>query len=232
MRFLNKYTSYQKITSFLKYVPTRILKFKRPKWKRLQLILKQKSNFKNAFVNNSVTKLAFKNWEKSKTYYKDGLLLKNSFYSFYNNTITTTYYKKLVKRTTDLRFTSLFFKVFIKPLFFIDVLLWKTNFCSSSYEVRQLLNSKQILVNNKVIQSNYLVKKGDVIIFAPSFKIKKLSFEKASAFELFSLFFEIDYYTNTIIILKDFNLLSSSDFESVMFDSVQLKMFIDYIKTK
>jgi len=232
MRFLNKYTSYQKINSFIKYAPTRILKFKRPKWKKLQLILKQKINLKTAFVNNSVTRLPFKNWVKNKTYYKDGLLLKNSFYSFYNNSITTTYYKKLVKKTRDLRFTSLFFKVFLKPLFFIDVLLWKTNFFSSIYEVRQLINSKQILVNNKTIQSNYLVKKGDVVLFSPYVVIKKLTFEKSGIFELFSLFFEIDYYTNTIIILKDFSLLSPSDFESIMFDSVQLKMFIDYIKTK
>ena len=232
MRFLNKYTSYQKINSFLKYAPTRVLQFKRPKWKKLQLILKQKINFKTSFVNNSVTRLPFKNWEKNKTYYRDGLLLKNSFYSFYNNSITTTYYKKLIKKTRDLRFSSLFFKVFLKPLFFIDVLLWKTNFCSSIYEVRQLLNSKQILVNNKTIQSNYIVKKGDIVAFSPSCIIKKLTFEKLAIFELFSLFFEIDYYTNTIIILKDFSLLSPSDFKSVMFDSVQLKMFIDYIKTK
>ena len=86
-------------------------------------------------------------------------------------------------------------------------------FCSSIYEVRQLLNSKQILVNNKTIQSNYVVKKGDVVSFSPHVVIKKLTFEKLAIFELFSL-------------------LSPSDFESVMFDSVQLKMFIDYIKTK
>jgi len=232
MRFLNKYNSYQKINSFVKYVPNRILKFRRPKWKKLQLIIKQKINFKTAFVNNSVIKLSLKNWEKNKTYYKDGVLLKNSFYSFYDNAITTTYYKKLINKTKQFCFTSLFFKVFFKPLFFIDILLWKTNFCSSTYEVRQLLNSKQILVNTKIIQSNYVVKKGDVIIIKPSYIIKHLAFEKSYMLELFSLFFEIDYYTNTIIVLKDFTTLSSSDFNSVMFDTVQLKMFIDYIKTK
>jgi ribosomal protein S4 len=232
MRFLNKYTSYQKITSFLKYTPNRVLKFKRPKWKKIQFILKQKVNLKTAFINNSITKLSIKSWEKNKNYYKEGLLLKNSFYSFYNNVITTTYYKKLIKKANNLRFNSLFFKVFLKPLFFIDILLWKTKFCSSSYEVRQLLNSNKILVNNKVVKSNFVVKKGDLITFKPSFIVNKLSFEKSPTFELFSLFFEIDYYTNTIVILKDFTSFSDLDFESVMFDSVQLKMFIDYIKTK
>lgn len=232
MRFLNKYTSYQKVTSFLKYVPNRVLQFKRPKWKKLQLIIKQKNNPKNGFVNNSVTKISLKSWEKTKNYYKDGLLLKNSFYSFYNNAISTTYYKKLVKKNKDLRFTSLFFKVFLKPLFLIDILLWKLRIFNSSYEVRQFINYKQILVNNKVIKNNYFVKKGDIITFDPSFGSKKVSFEKSEILELFSLFFEIDYYTNTIIVLKDYTLLSALDFESIMFDSVQLKMFIDYIKTK
>ena len=231
MRFLNKYKSYPKVTSFIKYAPMRILRFKRPKWKKIQLILKQKSNFKTVFINNSISKLPFKNWEKSKTYYKEGLLLKNSFYAFYNNVITTTYFKKLLKKTTNLSFKSLFFKVFLKPLFFIDVLLWKTRFCNSSYEVRQLLNSKQILVNGKTIQSNYVVKRGDIIILKSSF-IKKPSANKVVTLELFSLFFEIDYYTNTIIILKDFTVLDSSDFDSIMFDNIQLKIFIDYIRTK
>jgi hypothetical protein len=232
MRFLNKYTPYQNITSFFKYVPTRILRFKRPKWKKIQLVLKQKSNLKTAFVNNIVLKASFKNWEKNKSYYKDGLMLKKSFYSFYNNSITTTYYKKLIKKNTDLRFTSFFFKIFLKPLFFIDILLWKINFCNSSYEGRQLLNYKQIYVNSKVIQSNYLLKKGDIITVNPKFLTGKLKFENSVLFELFSLFFEIDYYTKTVIIIKDFSALSSSDFVSLISDSIQLKLFVDYIKTK
>ena len=232
MRFLNKYSSYIKINSFLKNCPKRLLKFKRTKWKKLQNILNKKFYLKQLYNNNSVSKTSYKTWSKINLNYKEGLMLKKSLYLFYNNSVTTSFYKKLVFKRKNLTFNSSFFFLVLKPLFRIDILLWKLNFCFSTSQAQQFINSKLILINNKTIKSNCFVKMGDIITFNDNLIDLKLAFNKYIFFELFNAFFEIDYFTNTIIVIKDWNFVSFNSFNNFSSENFNLKIFLDYIRTK
>jgi hypothetical protein len=66
------------------------------------------------------------------------------------------------------------------------------------------------LLNNTFLTSIAFLKKGDIIQLP---KKAKLSFNTSSSKSLlFHTFLELDYYTNTIIILKDLTSLNQKDF--------------------
>ena len=64
MRFLNKYKNSSNTLAFFKQSSLRILNFKRPKWKKIQTILKTKINLSSLFINNFISKSNYKSWEK------------------------------------------------------------------------------------------------------------------------------------------------------------------------
>ncbi len=241
MVFLSQYKKYTGISSFIRYCPKRILAFKRPKWQKTQRLLSKTgtpiklntfspsgvvSFNDNALVHNS----EIKSWKRIKTSYAEGLAFKTSLGLYYNSALTTCFFKRFLLSRKFLTTIQLFSHTFFKPLFTVEILLWKLGFFESVAKVRQVIYSGNLQVNTRVISTNCVLAKGDVLtlVNTPSlaFCLKK------KEFELFSLFFEVDYYTNSVVVLKHFTALSRSDFRSVAFDPVKLKLLIDYIKTK
>lgn len=227
MRKIAKYKSYIKLLSFSKnQFPERILKFKRPKWKKLQNILK-KSYFPK-FYNQIVLKKDYKRWEKIKSSYKDGLLLKNKINTFFDNNISLHYFNvNLKKNKIKFLFKNFILYCLIKPLFRIDFFLAKLKICNSSFESRQLINEKNVLINGKIINSCVYLNRGDVI----TLKIDK-RLRNYSSVLLLNSFCEIDYYNQNIFILKSFFQLDVDDFILILSENFNLKTFIDYIKNK
>jgi hypothetical protein len=245
MAFKKTYKTYSKLNTFIFIAPySKILKFKRTKWQRLQKnihrILKRKSVLRKVkkvkketsnfitlvkFPNNLYIYSSFKD-KRIKSFYKKSIELKNTLYMYFNNKVSTRYYKKLLKtQITDRK--KLFFELLIKPFFFLEVLLLKVGFFKTILEIKQAIIYGKILLNNKLANINVEVKEGDII----SIMNTNLMLNKNIPTCLFSLI-EVDYYTNTIIILKNYTDLTP-DIISILFpEIINLGLFIDFIKSK
>lgn len=228
MQHLTKYKNFNKLTYFHKSLPRRrILKFKRPKWKKLQFKVTKFTKRKKLF-NVQIVKAAFKRWEKKKNYFREGLKLKRDTFLFYNKRFSLKYYKKKFVSLRNDTFSPI--KLFISPFYRIDILLWKLGFFQSSLEVNQAINQRNIIINFKKIKTNVFLKQGDIIIF----KTKgKLNYNKLTK-EVYFLhsFLEIDLYTNTIVVLKNVLDLTQTELSLLLKESIPLRYLIHYLKIK
>jgi ribosomal 50S subunit-recycling heat shock protein len=232
MRYCNKYKSYTKTNLFLKKSSLRVLNFNRPKWKKLQSIISSKKLSLTSFNDTSICKVNYKIWDKIKNHYKDGLYIKNSIYKLFDNSFSTRYYKKKLLNKNLFFLKNIILNSIIKPNFRLDILLWKLNFFKSPYESKQAIQTGHIFVNNKIQFQNSFVKKGDIISFKLNSNGTNVNFLNKFEPDLLFSFTEIDYYSSTIIILKDYYNLSNEDFSLLITESINFKKFVDYIKSK
>jgi len=198
MRIFKKYKSWSKIST--NFFPLRILKFKKTKWKKIKKIfLKTKKN--SVFIDHTTQVLQTKTWDRIKNYYKNKLRSNLTLKQRYDcNLMNYIHYHCNEKKY--------FLKNYIKNEYRIDVLLCNLNFFSSIYHARQHIKNNWDLINDRVNFSEHSVlMKGDVIQLLyikkslPSIIKKELKFS----------FLEVDYYTNTVIILKNINEINYQD---------------------
>jgi ribosomal protein S4 len=204
MRKQKRYKIYTSININLKKFPLKILSFNRPKWTKLKKVC---SNFNRKFrlLNLLVIKNSFKIWSRVKNHHK---------------LVTTN--RKLLSCTFDgsIKVSKIFSKkektinCFLKFYFRLDFLLSSLKFFSTSYQAREFINNNKILVNKKFVKSNYFLKRGDLVEFN-DFYLKTISFKnvlkKFSSDVRLNTFLEVDYYTKSFIILKDFDSFSKDD---------------------
>ena len=128
---------------------------------------------------------------------------------------------------------EIFLHGFLRHEFRTDILLWRLNFFSSSFSARQSINEGEIRLNNKIFLSNKILKKGDLISFESykedsSFCLSSI-LNKIYSNPRFCSFVEVDFYTKTIIIIKDLEELTQDDFNFLVNEYFDLKKFRDYI---
>ena len=75
MRFIKKYKALATLQTFLKVVPKRLLKFKRPKWLKLKKNLLGSQVAKISFSKFTISKVNFKYWSKVTLNFKKGINL-------------------------------------------------------------------------------------------------------------------------------------------------------------
>lgn len=234
MRFLNKYKIHEHFASSEIKLPTRVLMFKRPKWKKIQRKFKKgikKFFWKNRcrirrrrkFANHIITHVSGK--FNVKRFFKTKQQTKKYISSLFEHTIN---FRK--KNNYKDRLSSVSSYI-IKPYYRVDLLLWYLKFFPSSVEAKIFINGRNVLVNDRVIASNYELRKGDVITLnyfnitpeiteRNEFYYIKRKFKKSSSF---FPFLEVDYYTNKIIVLKNWNELSVSELALTIPRSKKLK---------
>ncbi len=230
MRLQKRYKKFSKLTHIFKTFPKKILKFHRTKWKKIkELALKSKTN-----LWNTKTTLMTKKWSTYKLKYSRGVEVKTFFDCLLDKAFSTLFLKKLknLNKKQDKNLDNVIY--FLKPQYKIDMFLWHLNFFSSSYQARQVIKNKKITVNGKKIHPNYFLKKGDIIFFDSLFYHKECIFSfllnKTLNNTKILSFIEIDYYTNTAIILKNYDELTEKNivlYESQYFDVIKLKSFIE-----
>lgn len=235
MLLKKNYKKYLKLTNFFFILPFfRILKFKRPKWKFLQILLKK--NFfwklikkrrrfkkKNKFFNSSKLYVSIKN-NKKKFFYKNSINVKNNFFLYFNNAITIKNFKNLLNKQIFDR-KKIVQNLLLKPFFKIEILLWKLNIFKTVTEAQQALLYKIIKINNKFAIQNSFLKKGDIITIN-----KKISLINNNLPIFLQNFIEIDYYTNSIIILTDYTNYNKEIVSLFFPEIINLGFFIDFIK--
>jgi ribosomal protein S4 len=226
MRLISKYKIYTILHKKFKKFPLRLFKFKRPKWLKIQKLLKDsKSKFKNKKVNIPsnllLVKNSFKYWESIKKYYKNNLLLRHSFSNLFNNKINYKQIKKNLKFAHSKK--EVLDELLLKLEFRLDLFLWNTKFFSSSYQSSQKIKSGLVSINGIRVYSNIFLRKGDIISFdLPNFELKNI-LNKFSFDSRYLPFIEIDYYTNTIIILKSYDEISYSETYLISNEYVNVK---------
>nr|NP_038166.1 ribosomal protein S4 [Synura synuroidea]AAF36932.1 ribosomal protein S4 [Synura synuroidea] len=183
MRKFKKFKFFSKIN--LNSFYTKILKFKRTKWKIAQNYIK-KNKLKNVLLNYRYNLVRVKSWFRLKASYKDNLLNKNKIQG---------------KFDFKLKIDKPILKDFLLTLLRLDVLLCRLRFFSSIYESKNFILNGNVYINNKCCYNNkQILRAGFIITF--NNKYNQTLFNKFITKEIYFSFVEIDYYTKTIIIIK------------------------------
>lgn len=222
MRFQNKYKKFFHLTLIFREFPKKILKFHQTKWKKIQQLNKNVTSKKIWSINKSVISTKF--WLNNRQKYQIGLSAKRYFDCLFDQAFSIVFFKNLKNLNKKANLIIEQCTYLIRPEFRIDNFLWRFNFFSTRYEARNFINLKKIKVNGKVSHPNYFLKKGDIIFFDydnfffdknyRNFLSKKINNNS------FATFIEIDYYTNTIVMLKNYHELTEND----------IFFFVDYFQ--
>lgn len=224
MRFLNKYKLHQNLSASSKKLPLRIQKFNRPKW---NLVKKKFTGFRRKnFLNIFIKNISVRSVGRLKRYHKTKLQLKWYLLSLFDNSVLIKSFKN-VKLRKDL--ISLYF---VKPLYRVDILIWYLNYFASSFEAKQCINSKIILINGKSVKSNYHLKKGDIISFKKFENFKQINnmlkiSQKYLDNNMYFSFLEVDYYSNIIIVIKNFDEIMEEDLQLLVEKNVNIKHLLN-----
>jgi len=186
--------------------------------------IKNKEPFKayTSFRNLKI-RCPIKNWTRNALYYKNSLLLQKYFRLLYDSNIAYKKLKRIVFTKKKIKTIENVFRTLFSLEFRLDVLLWKLRFFKSTFEARIYLNAKSIQVNSKYVRGNYTLKKGDIITFESDLHLIENLIRLKKNF-LLKNWVEIDYYSNTIIILQSSN---GVDLNNSMF---QLRKYFDVFK--
>lgn len=235
MRLRSKYKGYNQLAQVPERFALRILKFKNTKWKKIQTILSKSLKNKKSFNENLSMKVPYKMWEKINNYYKDGNKLKNLVFNLYDKAVSPSYFRSVFKtQSQSSKIKNMYLNLMIKPEFRLDILLWKLNFFKSSYHSRQAINENKITVNNKFVLGNFFLSKGDVVSFEKDFDVNLFNLQKNqndnSLGDTVFSFVEIDYYSNSIVVVKDLKELTVDDFYLLIHESYNLLKIKDYIR--
>lgn len=233
MRLSSKYRIFKKSNNNLKKFPLRILKFNRPKWKIIQKrLISWRSVRPKFFKHLQIARKSLYFYERIKRSHKVRLILKNNFYKTLDNSVNKSFFKKQLFIDKQKKTKKAFLSNFILPQFRIDILLCNLNLFLTSYQVRQSLNNKEIQVNGRCVSGNYFLKKFDIISIkkiTPSTLIPfKTIFLNQSKNQYFSSFVEIDPYTKTLVVLKNFQQLGDEDLSLLVSEHIDVKKFRDY----
>ena len=247
MRFVNKYKGYEKTTIVFERFPLRILKFKRPKWKKIQklIVYRKKSRPvkksllkklarepENRFFDAFVNYLDPYSWYKVKKYYENGRRIRSSVLKLFDKTLVAKSFSRSLRRSRkSFQVDDNYLKILVKPEYKLDILLWRLGFFRSSYQSSQAINEKKVLINNICVKKNTFLRKGDVITFSSLYKQDNLVIQRVKTRFLKSqsvlTFVEVDYYSNSIIIVKDLNDLGLEDLYLIVKDYYGLKKLRD-----
>ena len=234
MRFIPTYKIYKNTKKSLSNFPLRILKFKKSKWKKkiVSFNLYSKNN-KIKFVNFLRTINSFKKWNKISLAFKQGLSIKTSICSLFENSINLKFFKRNLLLKDKLIFKNVFVYNLVYPLYRVDSFLSKLKFFKTTFQARQAINNSFVLINNKSVSSNYFLKKKDIISFQPNtffdfFFFRSVLNSFSHSQQLFS-FCEFCSYTKTIVIVKEIHNFSEFDFLLLNLSSFDYKKFLTYI---
>jgi len=182
----------------------------------------EKDSFSNKYnLSNQVTKTSIfhnikihksvKKWQRFKFLYKKSLKQQKDFKQRLDNSILYKNFKNSVFSFPSITKYENFYQSLFQFEFRLNILLYRLRIFKTVREVNLLINSNLIKVNSKTVGSNYSVSCGDIITFDT--KINYL-FNLSSIQKNFLLknFVEVDFYSNTIVILGSTTDIQFNDF--------------------
>lgn len=219
MRQLYKYKHFNNIDFIAKF-PVKVLKFKRPKWHRLQEQYRSRSLLGKELVDITSVKNEFKAWDKVSSSYKARL----KDYSFISASLNNALNLKKLKKSSSItarkaRFSNLYFQNYYK----VCTLTWLAYFFTSAVESRQQIHSKKVLVNNVTPSQNAILSKGDIISWTDTeYNFSSIVKKYNTNINLLT-HVDIDYYSQDIVFVKDLAELSEEDYFLLSLDYINLQ---------
>jgi len=256
MRKYNKFKFVNRFYIYPYFFHNRIFQFKRPKWlgaqkkllnlntqiKNLKFSRRSKKKFfkfnkvkeikknilKNFYFNFIAVKSKVNSWQRLRFFFKESLIMKNAVRKYFDGQFSLSYFKKAFKKPQTRCFSIS--SVFIRPEFRLDILLWRLKIFSSVFFSKLAIRNKQVTVNGLTKNFDFYLVKGDIIKFSQlkTYSLKKY-FLKYFKIIFMPSFIELDFYTNTIVVLKSFNNFKMGDFSSVIKEPLCLHKFKNYI---
>jgi len=224
---MRRIARYKKLTKKLPLIRSllspRVLRFKRTKWLGVKKVLTTPRRWSRRIQNPLSVKMEYKYWSRIRSCYKTSLLNYSALNLLFENVYSKRSYKRQVfglKKRTDI-----FRSLFLAPFFRLDILLWKLQFFKSSFAAKQGLLARNVLVNG-CLPTSMQLKRGDIIEIK---NIKAYTRLQKFAFIFLYSILEVDYYSNTIVILKDIQETSSRDFVLLLRESFAFRRIINYI---
>jgi len=232
MRRLQKYKIYNSgviSQSPIVVFPSRIQKFNRPKWVKVKRILKStavsKKNRKPLkFSSFDTVHKPIKSFSKIGGYYAKGVLSKRMLKLIYDSSFKMLHLQKRINLLKTRREISM--EVYGNLFYRLDILLYYTNFCASPYAARQKIQEGQILVNGSKVLKPIFLKRGDLVQYKGVPTFQKIVLQKTLK-NLVYTSVECDYYTNTLLVLKDLINYNATDFSYLAFRKVNVKAIKD-----
>lgn len=200
-----------------------IIQFKQQKIKNKRL----KSKKPGTFFRYDFVICKKSRWVYSSKNFRNILSLRNRIYQYFDGVFSNRFFKKQFKN----RFDALDFirYSFLKPEFRLDIILWRLNFFNSPYSARIAILKKDVLVNGSTVRFSYFLKKGDIVCLNNLVNLNSAMNLKINL-SLFQPFLEIDYYTNSFIVLHDYQDLSVDSFCCLIRQPFKAASLLNYLK--
>lgn len=205
MRIIHKYKIYTKVRDISRY-PTRILRFKRTKWLAIRKLLSRQEKF--LYNNNKLIKVDFNRWSNMRYIFRNKILNRRSFLIFFNNN------KRVLNKIlpTSKKETTLILRDLFKHIFLLEYAVFLSGFFPSVYAAKEFIKDRKVFVNANSNIINPFLRDGDFV----TIKNKNFFFEKIDKkymrSNIYFTYNEIDYYTQSLVIIKNINKISSGDF--------------------
>ena len=204
--------------------------------KKIVLNLKKNSKFKKLGSFYKFKNIFFKydrvvckkwRWVYNSKNFRNILYLRNRINQYFDGVFSNSFFKKgLEKKSSALDFVRY---SYIKPEFRLDIILWRLLFFPSPYAARIAILKNQILVNGVSVYFSYFLNQGDIFLVNTPIDLSSVTKLKLRNFN-FNSFVEVDYYTNTFILLQDFKLLSVDSLPCVIRQPFKVFSHLSYLK--
>jgi hypothetical protein len=216
MRRLLRFSYYKELNSIFSSTPKSLFKLKRVKWDRIK-----KNNFFNksfVHINPFCVKKSIKFWDKITSYKRDHLIAKRGFSKLFSGLALSAGGSDIQRS----RHNKILFTLGC-PFFQLDFVLFIVGFCSTVYEARRLIKEGFVFVNSKVVFRSVFLKGGDRI-FLKSYGVNSYTcvYNKYCFSDRIFSFFEVDFYSQEVFVLKSFNDLTVSDLTLLSLDSLDM----------
>jgi ribosomal protein S4 len=238
------YKNSHKLLSKLKYFTyltnySRILNFKRPKWKFKQKLLKRwlkKISRVNRLRKKRRRKFSPATRKKTRLFniVETVLKAKSLRYKYikkerrfinlaidfsFGSLIPTFFFKSILKKNISKKI-QLALTLLVKPFFRLELLVWRLGFFNTIRQARASLFLGNIMVNQRSARHNFVLKKDDIVHVNTLASGKNRSFAPIFLWEML----EVDYYLNNILLIKDSNRFDNNILYFLYFDS-----YLNYI---
>ena len=215
MRRISKFKIFKKTKNFLLECPNKILNFKKSNWLLYKNILNKRDKKRSYFIDYSIIGCKKHGGFQKKFSFGMNLKLRRLLVQHFDCAIKLHSFKRMVLKNLKAENKSnvnIIKEILVCFEYRLDILLYRLNFFASSYEARKWINSGVVLVNESVCNKhNYIVKKGDIINITNLTKSLSELLTRKQQISHFNSFLEVDYYSRTVIAVKDLSEITSLD---------------------
>ncbi len=234
-KFLNKLKFNIKLKKFKIFIRKnkRLKRYKKYKLKRIKKKKMYEFFFCFIFFNFNVLKKNSHIYLRSRFIFKNTLYMKFIVLKYFYGCISIKLFKKHFLLLKDFKYTKILSFLFLNFEYRIDILLWRLKFFKNPYLAKFSCKKNNIFLLNKFIPNKKFLNKnfltsGDILFCNLKYSFKKNFKAYLSSFFLPTTF-EIDYYTNFIITVKNLQDITYRDINSIIKEPICIYKFKDYL---